>query len=60
MKDEIIYSLNIDDIQTVAKEVLNRKLSENELKQVVELVPERINWFDSIETAILEKIHESV
>lgn len=53
MKEEIIYSLNISDIQTVATEILNRELSEDEVEQVRDLVAEKINWFDAIEAAIL-------
>jgi len=33
-KDKIIYSINIEDVQTVAKQELNRKLSNEKLKMV--------------------------
>ena len=59
MKEEIIYSINTTDLQTVAQEVLNRELSENEIMQLKELVPERIKWFEAIEASILEIIQES-
>ena len=50
---EIIYSLNTSDIQTVANEILNRELSEDEIEQIKGLVADNINWFDAIESAIL-------
>lgn len=55
MKEEVIYSLNIADIQAVAKEILDRELAENELTEVKELVPKKIKWFDAIEAAIWER-----
>jgi hypothetical protein len=33
-KDKIIYSINIEDVQPVAKQELNKKLSDEELKMV--------------------------
>ena len=54
MEEETIYSLNASDIQTVAKDVLDRELSEKELSHVKELVPKYIDWVSAIENAIYE------
>ena len=48
----MIYSLNIEDIQEVAQQVLERELTEKEISLVKESVGEHINWFDAIEFAI--------
>ncbi|HXI22567.1 MAG TPA: hypothetical protein VNG71_01750 [Pyrinomonadaceae bacterium] len=57
MKDEdIIYSLAIEDIQNVAKESLGRNLSEDEVKTVVQVVENRIPWYEIIDDAITESI----
>ncbi|MHB8578547.1 MAG: hypothetical protein ACYDA4_01640 [Ignavibacteriaceae bacterium] len=48
-RDKIVYSLCIGDIQDVAEEKLERKLDEQELKEVVDKVGDYIPWFDAIE-----------
>lgn len=50
--DEIIYSLTVEDIQTVAMETLGRELSKAEIKKIIEPIHERLPWFDAIEDAI--------
>ncbi len=58
MNDEIIYSLNVEDIQTVAKEIYNPELKIDEITSIKDLIPERIDWFGVIESIILEKVKE--
>ena len=55
----IIYSLNIEDVQTVASEILDRHLSTNEIAQIEDAVAERTDWFEAIAGAISERIEES-
>ena len=50
--DTIIYSLCVEDIKTVAKEVLLRNLSHSEIKRVIDIIAEKINWYDAISDAI--------
>ena len=58
MKDSerIVYSINVEDIQTVAKEVLERKLTKKEISLVEDSIGDYINWFDAIEFAINKHI----
>ncbi len=51
-KNRIIYSLNVEDIQTVAQDELDRELTEDEIKEVSALVGEYIDWYDAILQAI--------
>ena len=53
-EDKIIYSINIEDVQTVAKQELNRKLSDDELKIVEMKLGDYINWYEAINTTINE------
>lgn len=53
-RDKIIYSLCIGDIQDVAEDNLNRKLTEDELKKVVDRVGDYISWYDAIELTLSE------
>jgi hypothetical protein len=57
-KAPIIYSLTIEDIQTVADQELGRKLSSIEIENIKESIAEKINWFDPIAESIREKITE--
>jgi len=58
-KNKIIYSLNIEDIQNVAEEILDRKLNEKEIDVVVDKIGDYINWFEIIENAISQNILHS-
>lgn len=53
---KIIYSLNVEDIQTVALEEIERKLSSEEIKKINKSIADKINWYDAIANSINEKI----
>ncbi|MEW6740247.1 MAG: hypothetical protein ACOYU2_10770 [Nitrospirota bacterium] len=53
---KIIYSINIEDVQTVAEEELGRKLNRNELKIVEDKIGDYIDWHEAILAAINENI----
>lgn len=55
---EIVYSLNIEDIQTVAVQEIGRELDEDDVDKVKDLVGEYIDWYDAILNSIME-IHVS-
>ncbi len=48
----IVYSLNVEDIQTVAEERLQHPLTASEIQIVEQHIPDYINWFDAIADAI--------
>jgi hypothetical protein len=58
MKDkrEVFYSLNIGDIQTVAIEATGRELNDDEIESLIDLICEKINWYDAIHYSIIEKV----
>ena len=55
-KNDIVYSLNIEDIQTVAIQEIDRELTEDEIEKVKDLIGEKVNWYDAILNSIIEKI----
>jgi len=55
---KIIYSLNIEDLQTVANQELNRDLTKKEIELIKESLPENINWYEAIANAISDKIRD--
>ncbi|HEX5152289.1 MAG TPA: hypothetical protein VFW07_12635 [Parafilimonas sp.] len=58
--NKIIYALTVTDIQTIANEELERDLSDNEIREVVRAIEEKINWYDVISDAITETISSSI
>ena len=58
-KNDVIYSLNIQDIQTVATQEIDRELTDNEIESVIDLIADRIPWHDAINAAIIELIVEN-
>jgi hypothetical protein len=55
-KDRIVYSISVADIQEVADEELERKLTLEEVKWVENRVGDYISWYDAIALAINEMI----
>ncbi|MCK9426393.1 MAG: hypothetical protein M0Q21_10175 [Ignavibacteriaceae bacterium] len=53
-RNKIIYSLCVGDIQDAAEDELNRKLTEEELKKVINRVGDYISWYDAIELTLSE------
>jgi len=53
MEEKIIYQLTIEDLQNVANEILNRKLTEEEISFVADKLGDCINWYDAIQDAIM-------
>ena len=56
MKNKIIYYLTIDDIQNVANQEVERNLSPIEIKQIIDKIASKINWYDAIANIIEETI----
>lgn len=57
--DKIFYSLCIQDIQDVALDTLDRKLTEEEIKKVLEPIADRISLYDAIQDAIVSKFERN-
>jgi hypothetical protein len=55
-KSTIIYSLNIEDVQTVANDDLERNLSHQEIEKVKEKIAEKIDWYNAISNSIRDII----
>jgi hypothetical protein len=51
-RKKIIYSINVDDVQEVAEDVLERRLTTDEIETVDRYVGDYIDWFQAIEFAI--------
>jgi hypothetical protein len=51
-KSPMIYWLNEEDVQNVAKEELGRELTSEEIKRITQPIGENIDWSDAISIAI--------
>jgi hypothetical protein len=54
--ERIVYSINVEDVQTVASEILDRKLTDEEISLVEDSIGDYISWFDAIDFAIKKHI----
>ena len=54
--EKIIYQLSVEDLQTVAKEVIKRKLKATEIKLLEDKLGDYIDWFETIEMAINDHV----
>lgn len=54
--DRIVYTISVEDIQNVAKEILDRKLTKKEITLVEDSVGDYIDWFQSVENAIYRHV----
>jgi hypothetical protein len=51
-----VYEISLADLQVVAREVLERELTSDELTAVGNSLGNYIDWFQAIENAINERI----
>lgn len=56
--EEIVYAINVNDLQGVANQVLKRRLTKKELVLVQESVGDYVDWFQAIENAIRKHVNE--
>jgi hypothetical protein len=56
--DRIVYSINVSDIQEVAKQVLERDLTTKEVILVEKSIGDYVDWFQAIENSIRTHVTE--
>jgi hypothetical protein len=54
--EKTVYEISVEDLQRVAKEILERPLTEEEIMLVGNSVGDYIDWFQAIENAIRDHI----
>ena len=57
VKDKIIYSINIEDLQTVAEQELERELTNEEIERVEKRLGDFIDWYEAIALTLNEVIN---
>jgi hypothetical protein len=59
-RNKIIYSLNVENIQTVALEEIGRELTDKEIQMIIEPIGDYIKWYEAISYAIQDKIKPDI
>jgi hypothetical protein len=52
--ERIVYSLNVEDIQEIANQILDRNLDKDEISLVERSLPGYIDWIQAVENSIRE------
>jgi hypothetical protein len=55
-KNRIIYSINVEDLQTAAEQELERELTDEEIEIVEERLGDYIDWYGAIALTLGEVI----
>ena len=56
--EDTVYKISVEDLQQVAKEVLERELTSKEIAAVGNAVGDYIDWFQAIENAIYDCVSD--
>lgn len=53
-RSRIVYSIDVDDLQDVARREFNRELSKGEVKSVADRLGDYIDWYEAVNITIAE------
>jgi hypothetical protein len=57
-RDRIIYSINVEDVQTVAQEELGRPLSDHELRTIVHRLGDYLDWYEAVASVLANHLQQ--
>lgn len=58
-KTDILYSINVRDVQDVAQREYDRELEDGEVESVAAKLGEYIDWYEAVNTAVAQTIRKS-
>jgi hypothetical protein len=58
-RTDILYSINVQDVQEVTQREYDRELDEGEVKSVAAKLGEYIDWYEAVNTAVAQTIRKS-
>ena len=58
-KSKVIYSINVEDLQTVAEQELERELTNDEIEIVEKRLGDHIDWYGAIALTLNEVIRRN-
>jgi len=54
----IVYSINVQDVQDVAQREFDRELNDKEMESVAAKLGEYIDWYEAVNTAVAQTIRK--
>ena len=54
----IVYSINVQDVQDVAQREFDRELNDKEMESVAAKLGEYIDWYEAVNTAVVQTIRK--
>jgi hypothetical protein len=54
----ILYSINVQDVQDVAQREFDRELNDKEMESVAAKLGEYIDWYEAVNTAVAQTIRK--
>lgn len=56
--NKVVYSISVEDIQSVSQEKLGRKLTDKEIDKIIRDID--LEWYDEVEALILSNIEGEI
>ncbi len=57
-RTDILYSINVQDVQEVTQREYDRELDDGEVKSVAAKLGEYIDWYEAVNTAVAQTIRK--
>jgi hypothetical protein len=57
-RTDILYSINVQDVQDVAQREFDRELNDKEIESVAAKLGEYIDWFEAVNTAVAQTVRK--
>jgi len=57
-RTDILYSINVQDVQDVAQREFDRELNDKEIKSVAAKLGEYIDWYEAVNTAVAQTVRK--
>ena len=54
----ILYSINVQDVQDVAQREFDRELNDKEMESVAAKLGEYLDWYEAVNTAVAQTIRK--
>ena len=56
---DILYSINVQDVQDVARREFDRELDDKEMESVAAEMGESMDWYEAVASAVAQTIRRS-
>jgi hypothetical protein len=57
-RTDILYSINVQDVQDVAQREFDRELNDKEIESVAAKLGEYIDWYEAVNTTVAQTLQK--